>query len=78
MQVRTTIALNTRETAFVRALADGNAPSPAAVKAGFGISYARDLISKPHIQMALKSLAENATRAVNIAAAGPVARGPRQ
>ncbi len=75
MRVQTAVELTDRERLFVGFLADGMAPSPAAVKAGFSVSYARDLLGKAHIQSSLRALAANATRAANNGVAGPVLRG---
>ncbi len=64
MQVKTTIELSDRERLFVGYLADGIAPSPAAKRAGFGISYARRLLDQDHIRAALAGLSNNAIRAL--------------
>ncbi len=75
MRVQTTVELTDRERLFVGYLADGIAPSPAAVKAGFSVSYARDVLGKDHIRAALNGLADNAAKALANALDGPVLRG---
>ena len=77
MRVQTAVELTDRERLFVGFLADGMAPSPAAVKAGFGVSYAHRLLGKDHIRAALNGLADNAAKALANALDGPVLRESR-
>ncbi len=62
--IKLRVVLNERERLFVGFLADGIAPSPAAKRAGFGISYARRLLEQDHIRAALAGLSNNAIRAL--------------
>ncbi len=73
--IKLQVELTDRERLFVGFLADGMAPSPAAVKAAFSVSYARDLLGKDHIRAALNGLADNAVKALANAFDGPVLRG---
>jgi phage terminase small subunit len=70
MDVKTTVTLSAPEEAFVLALARGLKPTRAATAAGYAVASARNLLRKPHIDAAVRTIAANLVQTVQRMDAG--------
>lgn len=59
MQVPTVVTLTDREEDFLMQLARGIKPTRSAINAGFAGPSARNLLAKPHIAAAIRTICAN-------------------